>query len=150
MNWINALIKSLYAMMPRQKTNIQITSSEARNIINSQLNVREVCLEDRTYRLVNLDYIKKFAANSYVPTMKYIPEVFDCDNSARTFYAGISMMQQGHAFGVATVDRKPNATGGMHKLNILICEDQRVYMLEPQNGDIYEIPEEWKVHSITF
>lgn len=148
MDFTNTMIKLCINALPKQAELFRVDRETIRSLIYKQCPPQRYVYKDRTNLLVNLDFIRRFGETSFVPTLAYEKETFDCDDSANVMRAIINMLRQGHAFGICVVDRKPNESGGAHQLNIFVGEDEVVYLFEPQSGVFFLPPKEWQIIAI--
>lgn len=78
-------------------------------------------------------YIKYHDATDH---MRYITEVFDCDDFAEVLCGGVNKVLRGIPFGIIWYYAMDWSWG--HAVNIFYCNAlKRIYLIEPQNDNIY-------------
>ena len=105
---------------------------------------REIRLADNAYVTPSREWLGDFGRWLRRQAPEYFAEKFDCENFARwasceadkALYA-TDETGAGHTFAEATCviagpDRQPLA----HALNVCLCDDDALYVLEPQTGDV--------------
>lgn len=105
----------------------------------------EIRLSDENYVAPSREWLGEFAAYLKRNTPSYFPQKFDCENFTRwaaceadkALYASESS-DAGHTFGeAACVIRDDGGRFVAHALNVVLCEDEQLYVLEPQNGGVF-------------
>ena len=80
--------------------------------------------------------------HEYTDLMRYIAEVFDCDDFAEVLCGGVNKRLRGIPFGIIWYYAKDYSWG--HAVNIFYCDrTKRIYLIEPQNDRIYYFNKEW-------
>ncbi|MGK7898562.1 MAG: hypothetical protein AB4372_34340 [Xenococcus sp. (in: cyanobacteria)] len=92
-------------------------------------------ISDRSYTGYSIWEVYKFVRNSdNTNYMRYIPEVFDCDDFAQVLQGNVNRILKGIPFGTIWYYGK----GWGHAVNIGYCHKQdRIYLVEPQNDKFY-------------
>jgi hypothetical protein len=93
------------------------------------------CL-DRIYSVPKKEDVINFLLSSNIPKKKFKNEVFDCDNYAMEFWGLINnwddeTVPYSYPLGFAYSDN--------HAFNILIASDGQIYIIEPQNGNLFSL-----------
>ncbi len=77
--------------------------------------------------------------------MRYISEVFDCDDFAQVLQGNVNRVLKGIPFGTIWYYGK----GWGHAVNIGYCHRQdRIYLVEPQNDKFYRFNKKWRAGMI--
>lgn len=109
-----------------------------------------ILYSDARYRVTPIQFLKDYLATSCVPAKQYVAEFYDCDNFALSM-SGIfdfNTYPKGYAHGEIWV-LMPD--GGGHAVDCwCVLEDDNVKMkvVEPQTGQLYDFPGNWKVFMI--
>ena len=92
-------------------------------------------ISDRSYTGYTIWEVARFI-RFHDPTdhMRYITEVFDCDDFAEVLCGGVNRVLRGIPFGIIWY----YGSGWGHAVNIFYCyRTDRIYLIEPQNDRIY-------------
>lgn len=92
-------------------------------------------ISDRSYTGYTIWEVARFV-RFHDPTnhMRYITEVFDCDDFAEVLCGSVNQVLRGIPFGIIWY----YGSGWGHAVNIFYCyRTDRIYLIEPQNDRIY-------------
>jgi len=116
--------------------------SEVYTILRAELGDEcKIYLSDVDYKTTTKEEIQRFLANDDTNLYNYIGEYYDCDDFSFRLHGKLSVPGWGDlTFGIFWVGMPG---GGGHAVNIFIDSDSKVWCVEPQTDDIYELPKEW-------
>lgn len=105
---------------------------------------REIRFSDDSYVAPSREWLGEFADYLKRNTPAYFAEKFDCENFARwaACEADKALYKSdatgaGHTFAEATCVIRVDGAFQAHALNVVFCDDGRLYVLEPQNGRVF-------------
>ena len=125
----------------------RMSYSEVYEIL-SKICEEKLTVVDESYRLfskaeIQVIYYTTFGLNIF------IKNTFDCDDFASTIRNSMLKRVVGCPFGIAhiygIVDYVDKTKPVSHALNIFISDKREVWLLEPQNGKIFEKPKDLKI-----
>jgi hypothetical protein len=125
----------------------EVDASTLRALVESQLPVpvEVMTLADVKYSLLDRGRVQDAIQLDGTRYMKYQKESNDCDNFSAVLRGRIlhkcylSNVKQGPAFGEIRGEfLLGDKETGSHRMNIVVCKDKKVYLIEPQNGKWYE------------
>jgi len=127
------------SLIPKQTDNVMVTGTALRSTISAEFGPDcDAIILDRTYTLVNMNWIINFVKNySTVNTRKYTAESFDCDSFSFVLKGEVERLEQGLAVGLLTV----KTDTCYHMLNFFVDCSGDVYLLEPQSDKIFKLSE---------
>jgi len=102
-------------------------------------------LTDTNYKLVDVDKLKTFLARNSTSSRQYVSDSNDCDDFALILLGDVTRWDSSLAFGIAFVVKED---GDYHALNVLISTQKKVYLVEPQSDEVFEVPEEWDIRFV--
>lgn len=105
---------------------------------------REIRFSDESYVSPSREWLGDFAKHLKRNAPDYFAEKFDCENFARwaaceadkALYKSDST-GAGHTLAEATCVIRVDGALQAHALNVVFCDDGRLYVLEPQNGSVF-------------
>ena len=101
-----------------------------------------IFLSDSYYETTTKDKLQKFLKLDNTDQYEYKKEIFDCDDFSYRLVGNLSIPGWASLpFGILWT-YLPNGSG--HALNIFIDTDSEVWIVEPQNDNIYKMPKNWK------
>jgi hypothetical protein len=135
-------------LLPPPTIVANIPSSELREIIKRELNPRQTHFVDAKYGIYKLDDLKKFLASDGIDQLSYVKESFDCDNFAfvllgeekKWFAKG--KFECGSCFGYLAGDIRKSETDTEvrpHAVNCFVDENRQVWLVEPQNDQLFKL-----------
>lgn len=100
---------------------------------------------DSNYGILSFDQIEEIAAKTPTSSMKYQPEVFDCDDFTEVMLAWLAEQGLGNtSIGAvqfsAYADNKPIDA---HMALLAMDDQSRFWWVEPQNGEIYPLADSY-------
>lgn len=108
-----------------------------------QAGFREIRFSDNSYVAPSLDWLKEFGRYLRSNKLDYFTDKYDCENFARwaACEADKALYQtdvsdSGHTFGEATCVMTQGGQHLSHALNVCVCDDEKLYVLEPQTGEV--------------
>ncbi len=102
-------------------------------------------LTDTRYKLVDINQLKIFLSRNTTNSRKYIADSNDCDDFALILLGDVTRWDSDLAFGMAFVVKED---GDYHALNVLISTEKKVYLVEPQTDDVFEVPDGWELRFV--
>ena len=102
----------------------------------------EIYLSDPSYILTSLSEAHRFLKQDALNLKEFEQDVYDCDNFSKALWGYWQNWQSELALGILWIT-KPYS----HALNVAILTDENgnkgVYVIEPQNDKIYEVPKDY-------
>lgn len=133
----------------KQKSISRIKSSEIVKLFDEsndpKLKVSDMHITDRTFKLVDINYLKEYLKENSVSEDKYIKEIHDCDDFSYILQGDITRWDSDLAFGII---HGKTANGGSHAWNVCIGTDKKVWFIEPQNDRVWKPKEDYKIYLI--
>jgi hypothetical protein len=133
----------------KQKMINRITSSEIVKLFDESndpiIKVSDLYLTDRTFKLVDINYLKKYLKDNSVSEYKYVKEIHDCDDFSYILQGDITRWDSDLAFGIIhgkTID------GYSHAWNVCIGTDKKVWFIEPQTDEIWTPKVNYKIYLV--
>ena len=119
-------------------TELEMSSTQLKSML-IPLGLRELHLWDNRYWFTTHEDWSKVFAKVLLDMPKSTADRFDCENYAMLVSARTSELFKLNTLGIA-IGQSPF---GYHGYNIFVSEDggAKLYYLEPQTGDIYDIME---------
>lgn len=101
-------------------------------------------LSDSRYLLVPTEEVEKFLNWDATDEFIYVPEVYDCDNFEFRLWGQINSLPEwaGVSLGIIWLTDPP------HAVNVFVDIDGNVWLIEPQNDEIFEKPPDCKAYLI--
>ena len=99
-------------------------------------------LTDRTYKLVDIDHLKKYLRYNPVSTRTYIPDKHDCDDYSFILQGDVTRWDSDLAFGIIH-GRRPGKDG--HAWNWCIGTDREIWFIEPQDDTLWKPESFWEI-----
>jgi hypothetical protein len=104
----------------------------------------EIRFGDENYVAPSRSWLGEFASYIRSNAPAYFAQKFDCENFARwasceadkALYAS-EVTDAGHTFAEARCVLQKDGKSQMHALNVVLCDDEKLYVLEPQNGGVF-------------
>ena len=143
----------IYKLIRRKKDTYEIqatfnggiTSSDLIEILNNKFPNIMIGISDSKYKLCSKDNIEDFLKVDQTNNFSYIEDYRDCDDYAFILLGEIKKSSFGPIpFGFAWVD----TNSGFHAVNIFLDEERDLYVVEPQDDSIFDLPENWKPYLI--
>lgn len=150
MNLIATIINKLIGIsgigpiIPQQESNNRITSTEVKELLKSTVGIggaADYKKSDQTYKLVEIDVLKRYLAANPVSEREYVETVNDCDDFHFILMGDVTKWDSDLAFGIIW-GWKPN--GVYHAWNWCIGTDRNIWFVEPQNDKAFSPTEFWK------
>lgn len=131
----------------------RIEDTALETIIREELpGVNDILIMDRYFLTTNLGNIQWFLDHDDTDKYEYIPEVYDCDNFAIRLYGQFNIPYWSAVPVGFIIIQMPKGT--YHAMNIFVDENGEVYIIEPQNDQIYLasdlIDDGWKPYFVMF
>lgn len=141
--WLKKIICKPKVNIQPPKIKNDLDHSEALTILKSELGTKcKIYLSDMLYKTTSKEEIERFLAEDDTNYYKYVSEFFDCDDFSYRLHGQLSVPGWSDlAFGIFWTGL-PN--GGGHALNIFIDNEDKVWIVEPQNDKVYELPDDWE------
>jgi len=125
-------LKSRITELPEPKLEKKISNIRLRQILENYTGNAKIYLLDHTYYLPKKEDIMKLLKDTNVDKLKYISDFFDCDDFAIRLWGVTSQ-------GKWASTTLGFACGNRHAFNIVILEDEKLYIIEPQNDKLIPI-----------
>lgn len=136
-------------LTPAPTVGVDLTSDEVAQIISEQLKVprEQTKIGDRDYFAYAKSDLERFLSSSYVDSIKYVAERFDCDDFSyalmgreKEWYSQ-SPYNRGSTFGIVWGDIRNSETDTeirAHAVNFFIDNNRELWLVEPQNDNIFK------------
>jgi len=122
-----------------------ISHSEVLTLLQAEFPNAYVILTDAKYKTTTKKEIERYLKEDITDEYKYISEYFDCDDFSHRLMGNLHNPDWGHlTFGIVHT-KVPN---GAHAVNIFISDQNKVYLIEPQNDKIFKCPSDWEPYFI--
>lgn len=113
--------------LPEPKLSERILNTKLKQILKKYLKRNaQVYLLDYQYYLPKKEDLIKLLKNTYVDKLKYLSDLFDCDDFAIRLW-GITSQ------GKWAWTTLGFACGNRHAFNVVVLEDENLYIIEPQS-----------------
>jgi len=123
-------LKSRITRLPEPKLDKRISNIRLRQILENYAgNKAQIYLLDHFYYLPKKEDVAKLLSDTNVDKLKYISEIYDCDDFAIRLWGVTSQ-------GKWASTTLGFACGNRHAFNIVILDDKKLYIIEPQNDKL--------------
>ena len=132
-------IRQIWAFVKARRAWQPIIITEQRAIITAYLTDDNIFLADRQYRSIESNQVHNYLMVDLLDKRKWESEIWDCDDFAVQLYARFKYVFRGAAFGICWIIDPP------HAVNFFITEKREIWLVEPQNDNIFKKPADWKI-----
>jgi len=135
----------VYETFKKQTATDRITTGDVRDIIFNTTGLEVICPfdnSDASYKLVDIQKLKIFAAKNNLARYKYIKTERDCDDFEFMFQGDVTHWDSDLACGMIWGIR-PDGHG--HAWNWCIGTDNEVWFIEPQGNHVFKPDKLWKI-----
>lgn len=102
-------------------------------------------ISDKKFKTTDFSEYIRFLDYDLTDKNIYVSEWFDCDDFSVMLHGNITIPYwSALAFGELWV-RTPN---GGHAVNMFIDNDQKVWIVEPQNDRVFKMPDNWEAYRV--
>ena len=129
---------------------MKISDKDLRDLMRREiLDVKFIWLTDNEYLLPSLEVVKEMLSHTDISGLKFIPSIQDCDDFALHLHSQVKKIRGRQAAdGIIPASEalswpmgevfcsRFNGVNGLHNANFVVCEDMKVYMIEPQTKEI--------------
>jgi hypothetical protein len=124
----------------KPKDLIESDWTEVYNLLNSEFPNAKIYISDRRTKLAPFSEYARFMKWSTVSQNKYIPEYYDCDDFSFALMGDFHRIPEWGclAFGILWL-KKP-----AHAVNVFIDSNKQIWVVEPQNDNIFKMPTHWE------
>ena len=109
---------------------------------NRSIAFGDLYLTDRTYKLVDIDHLKKYLRHNPVSKRWYIPDKHDCDDYSFILQGDVTRWDSDLAFGIIH-GRRPGKDG--HAWNWCVGTDREIWFIEPQDDTLWKPESFWEI-----
>ena len=120
--------------LSKQRTNKIITDKEVNKILQKTFDKVSFHCADRKYKLVDMNYLKKFLKTNTINNIKYISNDFDCDDFSMLLQGDVTRWDSALAFGIIW---GTTPSGNAHAWNWCVGNDRKIWFVEPQRDTIF-------------
>jgi hypothetical protein len=118
---------------------------EVDTILKAEYPNAAILLSDNSYKTTKKSEFERFIAEDITDQWQYVPEFFDCDDFSFSIMGQLSNPDWGAlTFGILWT----NTPNGAHAVNCFIDKDREVWILEPQNDQLYRLPGNWNPYLV--
>jgi len=122
-----------------------LDSSEVLTILKAEFPKALILLSDEAYKTTTKSELERFLKEDIVDKWKYTSTYFDCDDFSFALMGNLSNPDWGClTFGILWTS-VPN---GAHAVNCFISNSGKVYIVEPQNDDVFKLPDNWEPYLV--
>jgi len=133
-------LKSRITELPEPKLKKKISNIKLKQILkNYAKGNAQIYLLDHFYYLPKKEEVVELLKDTNVDKLKYLSEVYDCDDFAVRLWGVTSQ-------GKWASTTLGFACGNRHAFNIVILEDEKLYIIEPQNDKLIPIEKASKMY----
>lgn len=130
----------------RQISEDRISSVDVRDLFacgeNISIDLDDLHITDRTFKLVDIAYMKRFLDENPVSRREYVKEHHDCDDFSYILQGDVTRWDSDLAFGIIH-GRTPD--GGGHAWNVCIGTDRGIWFIEPQTDQVWKPANFWDI-----
>lgn len=140
-NWY---IKQKYGISPPNPL-VDIGFSDLQMIVRAEFPDAQIYLSDSYYKTTTLDELRRFLEWDKTDERTYTSEWFDCDDFSTVLTGDVNIPGwEWLPFGMLWTE---TGTGG-HAVNVFIDDKSEIYIVEPQNDQIFKCPGDWKPYLV--
>jgi len=141
---INYFYKKKYGISKPENTK-EITHDELYFLLYDKFKCNVLELSDRKYEIAPKSEYRRFLKYDDTDRYVYTSDWFDCDDYSVHLHGNITIPYWSRlAFGEIWVH-----TGkGGHALNLFVDSEYKIWLVEPQNDKIFEMPDDWDAYRI--
>ena len=136
-----------YPNMPKPEHLSDIASFEITTLLRAAFPNAQIFLSDNQFKTVPIEELKKYIKYDITDAYKYTNEYYDCDDFSFALMGSLSNPKWGCLpFGIVYVGTMFNEEGNMlaaHAVNIFIDPWRKIWVIEPQNDRVFEMPDNW-------
>jgi len=152
---VNIPVKTKFRV--REREAVVLSNTDVRKAIEAAFGDRakgaQFWLADSKYYAANLADIQSVLQQTKIEQLKYVAEDFDCDDFSFTLMGALhanpyepkKMPTAKQAVFIVWVWWKMGNNVYGHALNMCVTADKKVYMIEPQNDRIFNVPPNWNL-----
>jgi hypothetical protein len=127
-------------MLPPPVVLFDINSQEVWDTAKAAFPKANIYLSDSFYKTTTKEELMRFLKDDVTNEYRYISEYHDCDSFSFQLMGSIHCIEWGALpFGIMWTST-PN---GGHAVNCFIDDKKEVWIVEPQNDQIYKLPTDW-------
>jgi hypothetical protein len=127
--------------MPEPQGLEPIEMFEISGILHAAFPDAFIAVGDRKYMTVSKEELMRYLKYDLTDRNPFIDEYYDCDDFTFALLGSISNPKWGALpFGFIWTERKYEEK---HSINVFIDKDRELWIIEPQNDNMFEIPEDW-------
>lgn len=105
-----------------------------------------IYIGDREYKTTSVIELKRFLRDDLTDIEKYVDEYFDCEDFSFRLMGNLSNPAWGSLpFGIMWTQREND---GAHAVNLFIDNNREVWIVEPQNDNMFKMPNTWHPYLI--
>lgn len=132
----------LFVPCPK-KNREEISSDDLAELLRKEFGEdATIYLVDWDYHLIDKEEMERFLAEDKTDLAEYVAEYHDCDDFSFRLMGQISVPGWSDlAFGIVFA----LVPGGGHAVNCFVSNEKEVYLIEPQNDEIFKKPSDWEV-----
>ena len=125
------LLKIINFFKRKPKLSGKISIIELSKLLRNNFPNTKIILSDNNYDLCSLEEAKYFLGKDITNFEKYEKESYDCDDFSRVLWFYWKDWQETLAMGIAW--------SNVHAFNILIDDQKRIWIIEPQDDKIFPL-----------
>lgn len=140
-----------YISFPHQESIVYASYSTVKDKVRSLdgfYKLGDIHIEDTSYKLVDVEHLKEWLKVDTTDILNYVPEYHDCDDFAVTLHGHLNEWDSSLATAIAKV--KKDGSTSRHMMNLVIGTDMKVYLIEPQNDNIFVDANGYQIRDVFF
>ncbi len=127
--------------LPRPLGLEDITSAEIADVLKQNCYKANIYLSDSIYSTTSIDELIRFLKADDTNEYRYVSEYYDCDDFSFRLMGQVHSVEWGALpFGIVWLTKENNVN---HAVNIFIDDEHEIWLIEPQNDNIFELPTGW-------
>lgn len=129
---------------PQQRRIDQATGTEVKDIIRADpfLTINKLYMTDRSYKLVDIEHLRRYLRDNPVSERKYVPEKYDCDDFSYVLQGDITRWDSDLAVGIV---HGKKVGSYYHAWNICVSTEREVWFIEPQNDKVWKPTDKYEL-----
>ena len=119
--------------------------NELHTLLQAEFPNAQIIITDRKYKVAPLSEYQRFIKWSTIDKREYISDYYDCDDFSISLLGEINIPEWSSlAFGMMFA----KIPQGAHAINIFVDNNRNVWIVEPQNDNIFPLPSTWKPYFV--
>jgi len=122
-----------------------VDSSEVYTILKAEFPNANILLSDSKYKTTTKVEYERYIKYDVTDKWKYVSQYYDCDDFSFSIMGRMSNPDWGAlTFGIVWTQ----TSNGAHAVNCFIDHNREVWIVEPQNDNVFKLPSDWNPYLI--